>query len=448
MSENCLLPDLRLVRGDAEMQVGDANTEDSGSTPTSDSDDGAAASRTNSRAGHQQGTAAQVPWRPSHPRAREGTAMVSIAGGDLLVVVAGWVDAWPSMRNDVLSLDLNPVPWPAPPATSMQLAQMTERRSPAPLPSPTASALMQVSRGGAAAPAIFEPTPALLEAAAACSPALTGETPRHRLFWRCAVDRTPDQGRAPRPRYGHTATVVPLAPSAVATLRAAAASAASQSNPPAPSSPRRTPSNSRPAAAAAAATPPPIEAIVISGGMFSGGYTSETGQLYVLLPVATPFVRHAEQQIPHHRRRRARGEATAGDGDGDDEAGDWEPARKKVATSSAESVNNAFYAAAISRTKQASCTLVSRGLDYEWLPVLMPGGRAAGISPRGYHAAAYSLFNGRIYISGGIARGNSTCKCNVPQAACAPSCLISHKAAVVLDLVCFDEAAKLSNTHP
>ena len=43
------------------------------------------------------------------PGSREGTAIATACGGDALVLLAGWCNSWPTIRNDTFVLDLNPI---------------------------------------------------------------------------------------------------------------------------------------------------------------------------------------------------------------------------------------------------------------------------------------------------------------------------------------------------
>jgi hypothetical protein len=249
----------------------------------------------------------------SGPSGREGTAVASFAGGDVLVCVGGFCDRGTTIRGDVFTLDLNPV--------GRVLGEDTARALAAASTSP---ALAQ------------EPNPVstLRALLAARSPARTGANVTGTLQWRPArmdssvTPQLADDGLAesggakarPRPffpRYGHAATSVVISDRAVwaagGAIPAAAESSGGGSAPASQSaggSTKAAPSFSRLRHSLLAAatsgrsadyvspehvatlgvapeeygSPPPSfsSLVLVTGGMFMGGYRAETNCVYIL----------------------------------------------------------------------------------------------------------------------------------------------------------------------
>lgn len=260
----------------------------------------------------------RLSWVPSRvdisgPSGREGTAVASFAGGDVLVCVGGFCDRGTTIRGDVFTLDLNPV--------GRVLGEDTAR----------ALAAASTSPAFAQKP---DPVSALRALLAARSPTRTGANVTGNLQWRparmdssvtpqLADDELAEAGGVkarPRPffpRYGHAATSVVISDRAVwaagGAIPAAAESSGGGSAPASQSaggSTKAAPSFSRLRhSLLAAATSgrsadyvspehvatlgvapeeygsPPLSFsshILVTGGMFMGGYRAETNCVYLL----------------------------------------------------------------------------------------------------------------------------------------------------------------------
>ena len=478
-------------------------------------------------------------WRgpAPHPGAREGTAWAPVGGGDALVLIGGWTDRQPGIRNDVWMLDCNPL-------GALGTAEYDQEAAAIGVPEYTvaeiraaawkagSSAYVKLKDGPAytAGAVAQDDDPELEELAlmaglrqraaallASRSPTRTGTIPRLSLRW---SEATPGEGPSgngerPRPLYGHCATSVLLTEQSVQLARerhvhaaaaggssassssssssncsgSAASSASIASYPPYPSSHpslgvsithpttgSRLPAPIHPSTAASLAvaggnlnapsaekstnssnssgttsaasevdcgygSPPAgwVEGVLVTGGMRSGGYTNETGEVWLLVCEVTIDVQRvpAAEYLPISGRGRDEddekgGEKKNGD-DGDDDMGGERPSASSTSS---------FSATASPSTEGAERRLwkyaLSRRLRCEWIRIHLRNEEAAPSSSakgaagtsssssrrtaeeeeneprrpgcaiaRGYHAAAFVPARREVWVTGGIGRGDS-----------------------------------------
>jgi hypothetical protein len=413
------------------------------------------------------------------PGPREGTAIATACGGDALILVAGWSNSWPTIRNDTYVLDLNPLTSNdlAYLLHSMKLASSVTDINDVPfIAASELSSTLHVDKISSVIEVLSKKARAHLHAK---SPARTGAVPMLRTAWK----RVTPSSNLPRARYGHTATTVILSDESWAlasvipeqsknTSSSFPSSSSVSADGPSLSTNKRLRSAATPQGGSIAPSPelrnslqwhrrdlpssptalPPSmvasmnsrpedygksaegsnEVIVVFGGMFSGGYTNETNEVW-LERVEMQTVANIDEDLkrPVKANLDKKGEEKSDDKD-DDEIGEGEgeedeegtdrsttsrsPKLKKFkggvvadtrpSTTTSAAEDSGLPSSSSSSSKSSSgAVVIERKLSAEWRRVIPKN--LHRLEGRGYHVTSYVPPKRCIWVSGGISNGNS-----------------------------------------